>query len=346
MSDRKPPLYALTRARVLEFLREPEAVFWVFAFPVIMALVLGFAFRDHAPDKVPVGVAAGSPAGSLSKTPLRSDALKTTLFPTLGEGLQALRTGKIALLVEDADPLVYHFDPTRPDARLARLEVDDAIQRAAGRRDPVAARESEMHEKGSRYIDFLLPGILGLNLMGTGIWGIGFGIVNARLKKTLKLMTATPMRKSEYLLAQILSRFVFLVLEIAVILLFGVFAFGVPIRGSIAVLLATALLGSLSFAGLGLLVASRAQTIEAASGLMNFVMVPMWLLSGVFFSAERFPRAAQPLIRALPLTALNDALRAVMLEGKGPAAIAGELLLLGAWGIVTFAIALKIFRWQ
>jgi ABC-type multidrug transport system permease subunit len=346
MSRGKPPLYALTRARVLEFIREPEAVFWVFAFPVIMALVLGFAFRDHAPEKLPVGVTGEARSGPLGVTPLRSDALKTLSFPTVQEGLQALRTGKIALLVENRDPLVYHFDPTRPDARLARLEVDEAIQRAAGRRDLVRFREEPMHEKGSRYIDFLLPGILGLNLMGTGIWGIGFGIVNARLKKTLKLLTATPMRKSEYLLAQILSRFVFLVLETAVILLFGVLAFEVPIRGSLVLLLATALLGSLSFAGLGLLVAARAQTLEAASGLMNFVMVPMWLLSGVFFSTERFPKSAQPLIRALPLTALNDALRAVMLEGKGLLPIAGELALLAAWALVAFGIALKIFRWQ
>jgi ABC-type multidrug transport system permease subunit len=346
MSEPRRPLVALTRARVLEFIREPEAVFWVFAFPVIMALVLGFAFRDKAPEKLPVGVTGGGSAGGLGARPLASPLLRTIPFATLEEGLQALRTGKIALLVEDRHPLVYHFDPTRPDARLARLEVDDAVQRAAGRRDPVPIQEEEMHEKGSRYIDFLLPGILGLNLMGTGIWGIGFGIVNARLKKTLKLMTATPMRKSEYLLAQIFSRLFFLILEIAVILAFGVFAFGVPIRGSLTLLLATALLGSLSFAGLGLLVAARAKTLEAASGLMNLVMVPMWLLSGVFFSAERFPRAAQPLIRALPLTALNDALRAVMLEGKGAAAIASLLLLLAAWGIVTFGVALKIFRWQ
>ncbi len=346
MSRAKPPLYALTRARVLEFIREPEAVFWVFAFPVIMALVLGFAFRDHAPEKLPVGITGQARSGPLGQAPLRSETLKTVPFATLEEGLQALRTGKIALLVENRDPLVYHFDPTRPDARLARLEVDEAIQRAAGRKDVVQFREEPMHEKGSRYIDFLLPGILGLNLMGTGIWGIGFGIVNARLKKTLKLLTATPMRKSEYLLAQILSRFVFLVLETAVILLFGVLAFEVPIRGSLALLLATALLGSLSFAGLGLLVAARAQTLEAASGLMNFVMVPMWLLSGVFFSTERFPNSVQPLIRALPLTALNDALRAVMLEGKGLLPIAGQLAVLLAWALVAFGIALKIFRWQ
>src|ERR1700687_808962 len=283
MSERRNPLLTLTRARVREFVREPEALFWVFAFPIIMAVALGFAFRDRPADKIPVGV-AGEPAfRQLSGKHLAAPALTVRAFATVPEGLEALRTGKIALLVENADPLVYRFDPTRPDARIARLEVDDAIQRAAGRKDAVVFREAEVHDKGSRYIDFLLPGILGLNLMGTGIWGIGFSIVNARLKKTLKLMIATPMRKSDFLLAQISSRFVFLVLEVVLILSFGVAAFRVLIRGSLALLGLTTVLGALGFAGIGLLVVARARTLEAASGLMNLVMVPMWLLSGVFF---------------------------------------------------------------
>jgi ABC-type multidrug transport system permease subunit len=182
--------------------------------------------------------------------------------------------------------------------------------------------------------------------MGTGIWSIGFSVVNARLKKTLKLMIATPMRRADYLLAQILSRFVFLLLEVAVILVFGVFAFGVPVRGSVLTLLFLSLLGALCFAGLGLLTASRAKTLEGASGLMNLVMVPMWLLSGVFFSSERFPKAVQPAIQALPLTGLNDALRAVMLEGQSLAGVSGEVLLLIVWGVGSFAVALRIFRWQ
>jgi ABC-2 type transport system permease protein len=346
MNRQRSPLYALTRVRVLEFVREPEAVFWVFAFPVIMALALGFAFRDRPPDLAPVGVVAGPSAAALSEALAKAGTVRPKRFESRADGLEALRTGKITLLVEEGSSPVYRFDPTRPDARLARLEVDDAIQRARGRRDPAPAREERIHEKGSRYIDFLLPGILGLNLMGTGIWGIGFSIVNARLKKTLKLMIATPMRKADYLLSQILSRFVFLVLEVAVILLFGVAVFGVPVRGSFGLLGLLVLVGALCFAGLGLLTVARAKTLEAASGLMNLVMVPMWLLSGVFFSAERFPRATQPLIQALPLTALNDALRAVMLEGRALPAILPELLLLSAWGLVSFAMALKIFRWQ
>ena len=348
MSARRNPLATLTRCRVREFLREPEAVFWVFAFPIIMAVVLGFAFRDRPADVIPVGVAGGLRPPQPRGAALASPALKVVPYASVGEGLEALRIGKIALLVEAAggDPLVYHYDPTRPDARMARLEVDDAVQRAAGRKNPVATRVAEIHEKGSRYIDFLLPGILGLNLMGTGIWGIGFSVVNARLKKTLKLMVATPMRKAHYLLAQIFSRFFFLILEVVLILAFGMLAFRVPVRGSAAVLGLVTVVGAVGFAGIGLLVASRARTLEAANGLMNLVMVPMWLLSGVFFSSERFPNAVQPFIRALPLTALNDSLRAVMLEGKGLPAIAGPLAILGAWGAVSFLVALRIFRWQ
>ncbi|HKD16696.1 MAG TPA: ABC transporter permease [Thermoanaerobaculia bacterium] len=346
MSERQQPLAALTKTRLLEFVREPEALFWVFAFPIIMALVLGFAFRDRPPDPVPVGIVAGPSTDEIARALARPGTIKPATYPSLADGFEALRTGKIALLVEESGGLLYHFDRTRPDARIARLEVDDAIQRARGRSDPTPAREELVHEKGSRYIDFLLPGILGLNLMGTGIWGIGFSIVNARLKKTLKLMVATPMRKSHYLLAQMFSRFVFLILEVAVILLFGILAFQVPVRGSLTLLVLTTFLGALSFGGMGLLVASRAKTLEAANGLMNLVMVPMWLLSGVFFSSERFPKAAQPLIQSLPLTALNNALRAVMLEGRTFTAVAGFLAVVVVWGVVSFAVALKIFRWQ
>ena len=346
MSERQHPLAALTKTRILEFVREPEALFWVFAFPILMALVLGFAFRDRPPDPVPVGVVEGSVSKEITDALAASGTVKPSAYATLADGLEALRTGKIALLVEQTHALTYHLDATRPDARIARLEADAAIQRARGRLDPSPPQEALIHEKGSRYIDFLLPGILGLNLMGTGIWGIGFSIVNARLQKTLKLMAATPMRKSHYLLAQMLSRFVFLVGEVGIILAFGVAAFQVPIRGSLAVLGVVTVLGALCFAGLGLLTCARARTLEAANGLMNLIMVPMWLLSGVFFSSARFPKAAQPLIQALPLTALNNALRAVMLEGRSLAAIGGELAVVAAWGVVSFALALKIFRWQ
>ncbi len=345
MRKHLPPLIELTLARLREFLREPEALFWVFAFPVLLALALGLAFRGKAPDKIPIGIAEGPRAAATAGALGSSPGLAARVYGVRA-GREALRTGKISLLVEEDGGLVYRFDPTRPDARAARLEVDDALQRAAGRVDPLRPREARVTEPGSRYIDFLVPGLLGMNLMGTGMWGLGFSIVNARVRKLLKRLAATPMRRSEYLLSQMLARLVFLVFEVAILVGFGRLAFGVEVRGSLAALAFVSLLGAASFSGLGLLISSRTKTIEGVSGLMNFAMLPMWLLSGTFFSWERFPEAAHPFIRALPLTALNDALRAVMTEGRPLSALGLELGVLAVTGVVSFVVAVRIFRWQ
>lgn len=339
------PLVELTIARIKEFIREPEAIFWVFAFPILLTMALGYAFREKAPDRIPVGVAEGAHAKQRAAALAESPVLQVRVYP-LQQGQEELRRGKISLLVEgDAAP-VYRFDSTRPDARTARVEVDDALQAAAGRRDVMTAREEHVTEQGSRYIDFLVPGLLGMNLMGTGMWGIGFSVVNARLRKLLKRLIATPMRKSHYLLAQLFMRMVFLVLEVGILIVFAWLFFDVRIRGSIALFALLCILGGAAFAGIGILIASRARTLEAVSGLMNFVMVPMWICSGVFFSYERFPDAAKPFIRALPLTALNDALRAVMNDGFGIAQVIPQIATLIAWSIVGYAIGLRIFRWQ
>ncbi len=349
MSRRYSPLLEMTSARIKEFIREPEAIFWVFAFPLLLAAALGFAFRAKGPDQIPIGVvtqgasdpAAARAAASLSRDP----GLQVRQYPQQ-VGREALRTGKISLLVEPGPPVVFHFDETRPDSRIARLEANDALQRTAGRGDPLPVSSVKVTEKGSRYIDFLIPGLLGMNLMGTGIWSIAFSVTTSRSRRILKRLVATPMRRGEFLLAQILGRLIFLVPEIVVLVGIGWLLFGVGVRGSILLLVLTCLLGAMSFCGLGLLIASRVKTVEGASGLANLVLMPMWILSGVFFSSERFPDVVQPLIKALPLTALNQALRAIMTEGRGLTAIAPQLGILMAWGAVSFAVALEIFRWK
>lgn len=339
------PLAELTVVRLKEFLREPDAVFWVFVFPLLLTLALGFAFREKAPERIPVGIVDGPAARARLAALQKSPALQPRIYSER-EGREELRRGKISLLVTgDAAP-VYRLDPTRPDARAARLEVDDALQGNAGRRDVFAAKEEHVSEQGSRYIDFLVPGLIGMNLMSTGMWSIGFSVVNARLRKLLKRMVATPMRRTHFLFAQFLSRLVFLVLEVGVVVLFAWIVFDVAIRGSLVAFTVVCLVGGAAFAGLGLLLASRAKTLEAISGLMNIVMIPMWICSGVFFSYERFPDAVLPLIRALPLTALNDALRAVMNDGLGIVEVAPQLLNLIAWTVATYVVGLKIFRWQ
>ena len=345
MAKATHPLLELTRARLKEFLREPEAIFWVFVFPVLLALGLGIAFRNRPAETVRVAVQAAPRAEALAATLDDAEALSARVLEA-GEARNRLRTGKLALVVVPGDSVTYLYDPTRNDSRLARLLVDAAIQEAAGRRDPRPAGDAHLTEPGSRYIDFLIPGLLGLNLMGSGMWGIGFNIVQARRKRLLKRLLATPMRKSHYLGAFILSRFFFMILEVVALVGFGWLVFDVRVYGSFLDLLIVAVIGALAFAGLGLLAACRARTVEGVSGIMNLVMLPMWIFSGVFFSYTNFPDTMQPFIKALPLTPLNDALRSVMIDGAPLTGNLDRLAIIAAWGGLSFLAALRIFRWR
>ncbi len=336
-------LVQLTLVRFREFWREPEAIFWVFVFPILLAAGLGIAFKNRPPDSVQVGAATPELARALRVE-------KSLSVAVLDEAAanQALRTGRIVLLALPgaAGSVVYRYDDTNPDARVARLLSGRAIERAAGVEPKVREAENLVRERGSRYIDFLVPGLLGMNLMGSGMWGIGFAIVDARRKKLLKRLIASPMPKWQYLLSFLLSRLALLGFEVGALVGFGALAFGVPVRGPLWELALLCLVASLAFCAMGLLVASRARTIEAVSGLMNFVMLPMWIFSGVFFSPERFPAAFQPFIQALPLTAVNEALRANMLEGLSVTAMPGPLAVILAWLAGGFFIALRLFRWR
>jgi ABC-2 type transport system permease protein len=335
--------------RVREFLREREAVFWVFIFPVLMTFALGIAFRNTAPDKTLVAIEAG--AQNMSVTEIanalgRSPDI-TALVMSPDEATQALRSGKVSIVVKPHDEsYLLRFDPTRPESRTARLIVDDVLQRAKGRADVVKVAEEKVTEPGARYVDFLVPGLIGMNMMGSGLWGLGFTIVIARSRKLLKRFAATPMRRSHYLFSFMLSRLMFLALEVAAVVVFAWLAFGFTVRGSWLSLALITLLGGFTFSGVGLLVAARPATIEGVSGLMNLIMLPMWLLSGTFFSSERFPAVFQPFIKALPLTALNSLLRAVMNEGATLWSNWTNVLILLAWLFVSFVVALKIFKWQ
>jgi ABC-type multidrug transport system permease subunit len=344
----RSPLLQLTLVRAREFYREPEAVFWTFIFPILLASGLGIAFRSRPAEVARVAVVASTPAADSLRSALARDAALQVELLDDTAAATALRIGRIALAVVPGAPgtVEYRYDDAREDARAARLLTDRALQQAAGRRDPVAVRESLVRERGSRYIDFVLPGLLAMNLMGGGIWGLGFAIVDARRKKLLKRLIATPMSRAHYLLSFLLMRLAMMVVEVGVVVAFGILVFGVPLRGSLLLFAGICTLGTLMFGAVGLLIASRARTLEGASGLMNFVMLPMWVGSGIFFAATNFPDAVQPVVQALPLTALVDAMRANMLEGGNLSAIAGELGIMTAWLVACFALALRLFRWR
>jgi ABC-type multidrug transport system permease subunit len=338
-------LWQLTAVRLREFFREPGTLFWVFAFPILLALGLGLAFKSGVKPKSPILVLQGPQAAARAQI-LEEEGSFLVRLADKNEANALLRSGKAILAVGGGEPVSFMFDPTHPEGEALRDRADDALQRAAGRRDVIETADVKITQQGSRYIDFLIPGLLGMNIMGSSMWGIGWVIVQNRTRKLLKRLVATPMRRRDYLLSHIIARLAFLAMEVAVMLAFAYWVFDVAVQGSWLAITLLSFVGAMSFAGIGLLVASRAKTAETVSGLMNAVMLPMWLLSGVFFSAENFPAWMQPFIQALPLTALNDGLRAVMNEGVGLIAVAGPLALLAAWGAVSFGVALKLFRWQ
>lgn len=355
-------------SRVKEFVREPAVIFWVYGFPILMTAALGMAFRNQPIEEVVVDVVAGP--GAKQTQQALEQATRPVVFRahvvSEEEARTRLRTGKTDVIVAPgssgdgddvragqeqlASPLTpryeYRFDSTRPQSVLARSRVDDQLQRAAGRQDAAQTTSVAVDEPGGRYIDFLVPGLLGMGLMGGGLWGVGFVIVDMRVRKLLKRFMATPMKKSEFLAAIMTSRILFMIPEVVILLVFARYAFGVVNHGSVLAVLVLVALGSLMFSGVGLLVACRAKTIEAVSGMMNLAMIPMWIFSGIFFSSERFPEAMQPVIKAIPLTPLIDSLRSVMLEGSPLSAQSARLGMMAAWGAISFVLALRWFRWS
>jgi ABC-type multidrug transport system permease subunit len=339
------PLIELTLARLREFVREPEALFWSFFFPIIMSVAMAIAFPSRGAQAIRVGVPPGAGSQPVRQA-LSADKAIEIREVTPDEELRQLREGDVHIIVRPGDPPTYRFDPDRDESRVARLVVDGVLKRAGGRTEPWQAHEDAIAIPGSRYVDWLIPGIVALGIMNNSMWSIGFMTVQMRLRKLLKRLAASPMKKQEFLLAQVLARLLFLGPEVAVPLIFGALAFSMPVEGSVLIIALVALTGALAFGSIGLLVGSRVRTLEAVSGLMNLCMVPMWVLSGVFFSSSNFPEGIQPLIRALPLTALVDALRAVVLEGASLGGIRLELVTLAVWTIVPFAIGLRIFKWR
>jgi len=333
------------KMRMREFLREPAVLFWVFGFPMLLAIGLGTAFREKPVESTSVAVLDVDGSDEIAAQLAAAPGFRVVeLQPE--EAARALRLGKVALVVGPGAQLEYRYDATNPEGVLARARVDDALQRAAGRADPRAFQESLVTEPGSRYVDFLIPGLLGMNILSGALYGIGFALVDMRSRKLLKRLAATPMKRSHFLLATMASRMTVVFVEVGLMLGFGWLVFDMVFQGSLLLALGLCLLGAASFSGIGLLVATRTKKIEVVSGLINLASLPMFVVSGVFFSSDRFPDVVQPIVRALPLTALNDALRAVLLEGADLGSQLGRIGILLAWGGVSFVLALRLFRWS
>jgi ABC-type multidrug transport system permease subunit len=329
--------------------RDPAVLFWMFVFPVLAMLALGLAFRPGVPGPFTVGV-LGSDA-RVKAAVASAPELQVRVLADADEADRALGRGEVGLVVVAADPPRYRFDPTRESALIARLLVDRQLLAASGR-PPVHVVLEPVDRPGIRYVDFFVPGLIGMQYMNTLLLGVGYSLVEMRARRMLRRFVVTPMPRYQLLLAQLTSRLFLAWIMSAWLLAIGHFVFGVQIRGSLLDVALLVLLGGFAFAGISLAVAARLTSSETALGVVTVISVPMVLFSGVFFSSSGFPFSTSGMpdwIRVpasvLPLTIFNDSLRALVNEGDRLASMPGAVAALAAWGLVPFVIALRTFKW-
>jgi ABC-2 type transport system permease protein len=353
-SDLKSPmnksLYQLTLSTFRVFFREPAVIFWAVLFPIIMAWVLGIAFSNKGEsvrtvyvtgsEKIPEKISGEKVFGEDIGNPFRIKFQKTSEQ----EAVKAIKQGLIVIYLEvDGDSLIYHFDPVNSDAQLTHLILERGLNEKLTEGDKTSIRR--LQTKGTRYIDFLIPGLIALGIMNSCIWGIGWTLIETRMKKLLRRMVATPMKKSVFFSSYIVTRIILGGFETLLLLLFTRLYFGTEILGSVAAFLVVFLAGIFAFSGIAILVASRTSKTEVANGLVNAVTLPMMILSGIFFNYHNFPGWAVPVIQALPLTLLADSIRSIFIEGAGLTEILKPVAILSTTGLVTIILGLKVFRW-
>jgi ABC-type multidrug transport system permease subunit len=370
-------LWQLISALFREIIREPEVLFWGILFPILMSLGLGLAFTKKTTviRKVAIINISENPllvyhsaiesflekncekdsskeAGTwLWKYTIRDEKLGNSVFLFYNlkwdDAVRLLKRGTINVLLTGInDSVKYEFDPMNPDAQLTYLKLSSVI--GQGSIQPVASNSDikPLTVTGTRYIDFLVPGLITMGVMMSSMWGISYGIIEKRSKKLLRRLVATPMKKSHFLIALITVRVTMNFIESLVLFLFALFAFRLSIQGSISALILVFLAGNIAFAGIAVFVSSRTSNTEAGNGMINFVVFPMMILSGIFFSYQNFPDWSLPVIRNLPLTMLTDGVRSIFNEGAGYHEVALPILILLIVGISFFSIGLKIFKWH
>ncbi len=344
------PLLELVLVRIRVFIRKPQAVFWTYGFPLLMLLALGFAFREGSETKLEVeliGAQRDTVAAILQAVPELNVATLSD-ESTDSDWKRRLQSGKTRLVVrcnETGEPLQLWGSLGRAESQLATAIVERELWKAKPTNE-TSWEVLKLSDEGDRYIDFLVPGIMALNLLSGGLWGTGFMVVDMRIRGLLKRLIAAPMRRRDFLLSLLIGRFLFSILEQLAILVFAYFVFGVVCRGSMLHLWIVIVIGGSSMIALGLLIATRVKTMEAMSGWINLLMIPMWIAGGVFFSADRFPDSMQLILKLIPFVAMTDSLRAIMLDGQSISALGFPILVMSVWGVCCFAIAIKIFRWR
>lgn len=371
-------LWRLTVSLFLEIVREPGVLFWGILFPILMSVGLGLAFtkktdtiRKVAVITSSIQINAGPDTSMVSeflqkkceinssteketwqwKYVMKDDKLGNSVFLfyclEMDDAIKLLKRGTINVILIGLDKSVeYHFDPMNSDAELTYLKLSSIIGKGNTYSFGSNSEIKPLTVSGTRYIDFLVPGLITMGVMMSCMWGIGYGIIDKRSKKLLRRFVATPMKKSHFLIALITVRVAMNFIESLVLLIFSVFAFKMTIQGDISALIVMYIAGNIAFAGIAVFLSSHTSNTEVGNGLMNFVIMPMMILSGIFFSYQNFPEWSFPVIKTLPLTMMTDGIRSIFNEGAGYPEVAIPICILLAIGIAFFSAGLKIFKWH
>jgi ABC-2 type transport system permease protein len=361
-------LWQLILINYKEFVREPGILFWALAFPVLMAWVLGIAFSKKAEFIQNVAYVKSSlhtnneltaflesseivfpkinPGPEYRKSfETKMGRISFRLIPvTMDSAVLMLKRGQASIILQDKkDSLYYLFDPQSADARFNYIMLSSAINHERIIQDTTSVQI--LSQKGTRYIDFLIPGLLALGIMNDFLWGIGYGLIEIRTKKLLRRMVAAPMKKSLFVFSHFFARITLAIFEAVVLLLFSWVYFRIQIQGSFTAFIMLLLAGSFCFAGISILVASRTSSSRIGNSLINLISMPMMILSGIFFSYHNFPDFIIPVIQKLPLTMLADSLRGIMIEGTGLVENMPQFLFLSGLGTICFLVGIRIYKW-
>ena len=370
-------LWQLITALFLEIIREPGVLFWGILFPILMSAGLGLAFTKKADVIRKVAVINSSKQSAVTQDnsvvyefleknceknlspenekwqwryTIKDAKLGNSIFLFYDmqweEAMKLLKRGTVNLLLAgNKESVEYHFDPMNADAELTYLKLSNIVGHGEMISVKAISEIKPLTITGTRYIDFLVPGLITMGVMMSCMWGISYGIIEKRSKKLLRRLVATPMKKSHFLIALITVRIVMNFIESSVLLIFALIAFKMTIQGSISALILTYLAGNIAFAGIAVFASSHTSNTEVGNGLINFVVFPMMVLSGIFFSYQNFPEWSLPVIKNLPLTMLTDGVRSIFNEGAGYPEVAIPILIMLTTGIIFFAAGLKIFKW-
>ncbi|MDR1556890.1 MAG: ABC transporter permease [Tannerellaceae bacterium] len=360
-------LYRLSVAQFLETIREPEVLFWGMIFPVLISIGLGLAFTQKSELKFQVLVVEEQPteldsllriyAQPILRNGQEAHVWKVTdqvlgntgftfVHSDWRSAIVALKRGEADMIVSDSlGKVAYHFDPHNSQAQLVYLKLSSLIQSPVSVMDTGQSPVEPLTLKGVRYIDFLVPGLISFGIMSSIMWGISYTIIERRSQKLLRRMVATPMKKSNFLIALMFVRILMNVVEALILFFFAWLLFDIHIQGNIGALVVLFLAGNLAFTGIGVLVSSRTSRTEVGTGWINAVTMPMMILSGIFFSYHNFPEWSIGLIKLLPLTALTDGIRSIFNEGGGWMEILSPSIALSLFGITCFIAGMRLFKW-